>query len=58
MVCVKPSFVAPHLFFWFLLSSLVNLFLKVWRDTVVDIERDSNSVKKDKKDQHVWAPPL
>lgn len=44
---MQPSLVPAHLFFWFLLSCLVNLFLKVWRDAVIDIECDRDSVKKD-----------
>lgn len=44
---MKPSLVPAHLFFWFLLSCLVTLFLKVGRDAVVDIECDSDSGKKD-----------
>lgn len=46
MVAFK-TIVPAHLFFWFLLSSLVNFLLKVWRDAVIDIECDSDSVKKD-----------
>lgn len=42
------TFVPAHLFFCFLLSSLVNLILKVWRNAVIDIERDSDSVMKAK----------
>lgn len=45
---VKASFVPAHLFFCFLLFSLVNLILKVWRNAVIDIERDSDSVMKAK----------
>lgn len=37
-----------HLFLCFLLSSLVSLFLKVWRNAVVDVECDHDSVKKDR----------
>lgn len=41
---------STHLLFWLLLP-LLCLFLKVWRDTVVHIERDRDSVKQKTTDR-------